>query len=232
MYILLKNPNGGIHMDNGRPLPRDLKAALERASPIYNDLSSDEVGLFWLSLDDLMKNFDSYTNCKLKEGYCSSAYEIKNNDPKKNTFLFKANSIKGTHAYITLFRKNVRFFTDKNQDDFGSIKYGVSRIIIFQVNKATGRLEVLGNGFHAKQSAFAEINVDNEEFFIYVECEYFIKDNLDLTISCYSSKPLVMDYLKKETKKIREDSNKELLTSLLASFSLNNNKVDKPLELK
>jgi len=62
-YILFKNPNGGSHENNGRPMAAELRTILESASDIYNDVSN-EVGLFWLSLGDLKKNFDSYTSCK------------------------------------------------------------------------------------------------------------------------------------------------------------------------
>jgi len=231
-YILLKNPNGGSEAENGRPMPQDLKIMLEKKSTVYNDVSN-EVGLFWLSLGDLKKNFDSFTNCKLKENYCSSAYEIKNKDPNNTTFLLKASGVKGTHAYISLFRMNIRFFADKNShEDFGTIKYGVSRIVIFQKNKVTGNLEILGYGFHSKQTAFSEITIDNEEFFVYVECDYFLKKQLDLTVSCYTSKPVMLDYMETETNEMRQDNGKELLKALIASFALKNCKIDNPLELK
>jgi len=116
--------------------------------------------------------------------------------------------------------------------DLGKVKYGVSRIIIFQVNPKNNQVEVLNYGFHAKQSAFTEIRVDNPKFFIYIECDYCLKDNLDLTISAYSSKPVVIDYQADLTKAIQTDNTKQLLTALLASFAVNFKKTSKPLEVK
>lgn len=228
-FILLKNPNGGSDTTNGRPMNEELKVLILSKSGVQLN-SDDSSGLFWLSLGDFKKTFDSYTICKLRQKYCSSALEIKNNDSSKDTFLFKGTGIKGTHAYVTLLRDNVRFSKEKIDQDYGKVKYGVSRIVIFQIKNQS--IEIIGNAFHSKQTATTEIKVDNEEFFIYVECDYYVKGSLDLTISCYSSKPVLVEYLKKETEKLQADKNKELLTALIGSYALKNKKVENPQELK
>jgi len=118
---------------------------------------------------------------------------------------------------LTLFRDNVRFSKEKVDQDYGKVKYGVSRIVVFQVKDQ--KIEVLSNAFHSKQTATAEFKVDNEEFFVYVECDYHVKVSLDLTISCYSSKPVLIEFLKSVQEKLWDDKSKSLLYALLGSYA-------------
>jgi len=101
--------------------------------------------------------------------------------------------------------------------DYGKVKYGVSRIVVYQVKDQ--QIQVLSNAFHSKQTATTEFKVDNEEFWVYAECDYHVKTSLDLTLSCYSSKPILIEYERVRSEHIMGDEKKLLLTALLGSYA-------------
>jgi len=112
------------------------------------------------------------------------------------------------------------YTTDKV--DIMKVKYGVSRIIAFQVDMQHQELEILGYGFNSKQSATVELTTKSEEeFYIYVEMDYNIKlaNNTDIILSAYSKKPIYFEYIKTGTQFIRDDVTKTFLTGLLAAFA-------------
>jgi len=53
-----------------------------------------------------------------------------------------------------------------------------------------------------------ELNVDCEEFYVYVEQDYNMTDDINLTITGYSSKPVSIQYMTEATEMIRADSKK------------------------
>jgi hypothetical protein len=231
-YILLKNPVGGNGESNGKSLPTELKVMLESKSLIYNDVMNN-VGLFWVSLGDLKKNFEVLTSAKINSNYCHSSLEVKNPDKKVTQFLFRATGVKGTQGHVSVFRKNMRFFT-KDHVDIMKTKYGVSRIVVFQTKK-NEKIEIMGYGFNSKQTSTTEITIDNEEFFVYVEMDYNISQNVDLTISTYSQKPINLEFMKEKSNHIRNDVSKSFLTALLTSYALENDRKSEgkpPLDIK
>ena len=141
----------------------------------------------------------------LRKNYCYSSLEVKNNDKNVYQYLFKATAPKGTNWYISLNRKNIRHLFPDSHISVLLPKYGVNRVICFQV-KDNKEIEILNYGFNAKQTCYCDIKVDNPEFYVYVTLDYNESKNLDIILSSYASKPINFEFLEKETEKIRQDT--------------------------
>ena len=217
-FVLLKNPTGDSANGNGKSYPKEIETQLQQR--LISKKIEDEEGLFWYAFEDLKTNFEVLQSCLLHDEYCNSSLEVKNpNGSKSKQFLFKAQAPKGTHGYITVNRKNIKHWTNDKQV-VKNFKYGVQRIVVFEISEDS-QIKILGNSFSAMQTATAEINVNQPEFYIYVDNDYntSLDYNFDCIISTYAEKPIHLINLEEQTQIIRNDKSKKLLKGLLLSFA-------------
>jgi len=130
-YTLMKDTLCGSEKKQGKQFSEEIVTTLNSMSKVDKG-TEGKPGYFWVHHQDLENCFHFVSGCKVLPKYCHSSLYVENSNPANKEFLFKCHAPKGTHAFMSAVRKNLRHFTTSSAEAIKT-PYGVSRIVAFQV---------------------------------------------------------------------------------------------------
>lgn len=137
--------------------------------------SDEKKGVFWISFNDFITNFEVVTYNKIHDNYFYSFLKIKEINPS----IIQIRVIKKTHCYFSIHQKHDRFY--KNTDN--NYSYSISRIIICKIDDNNFITEVLNGNFSVKQSTSIEVSLTPGKYLIYGEIDFVKKIYTNFVIS-------------------------------------------------
>jgi len=204
-YVLLKNPwdgqdNGHLNFSNDvdpLTLSSEKKKELWKLTKIQEDPKNNLFWLNWNSYLECFKNF-VYVN-KVKPNYCHSSLELYNQEDKPKKILVRALAPKGTTGTITFNRKQLRHLKLALKQPS---HYGKCEMTIFESKNgysekngfsSAADIKVKKNKKSSESVNNAEITFGKNEIFILLEIDFPSKENLNIVLSAYTSKPVYFE---------------------------------------
>ena len=129
-------------------------------------------GVFFISIEDFIKNFGSGAICKIHSNFNYTSLKI---SPQKIDFSLISMNVKETSLiYITVSQKDNRHF--KPSENY---KYSLFKIMITKVNDNFDPTSFLGGNYNNDRDCIIEASFEPGEYLIYVEVSWaqnFYKD--------------------------------------------------------
>lgn len=210
LWLKLQNPLQGFSWKSDiKPNP-EIEKALD-----YNE-KDEKKGIFLINFKDFKENFEVVTCNKIHSDYYYSFVKIKENN-KDNTSIIKAIVLEKTHCYISIHQKHERFFKGNKNKDYS---YSVSRVIVCKIEENMIKKVLIGD-FSTKQTTFVEVSLEIGEYLIYAEVDFLGDKYFERTISVYSSLPVVLDLIEKNTIEMKDT---EILEEIFKIYLIENPK--------
>lgn len=191
LWLKLQNPLQTFSWKSQFNMSSDVQKALD-LNP-----ADDKNGIFWLHFNEFRENFEVVTCNKIHSDYYYSFLKVPQKNGNNPCFT-RAIVLQKTHCYFSIHQKHARFFKDEKEKHF----YCLSRIIVCSLvdNKIT---EVISGDFSVKQTTFTEVWLEPGEYLIYGEIDFQKNSFEQMTISAYSSLPIVLDLLPIESLELK-----------------------------
>lgn len=178
-WLKLQNPLQNFSWKSSCKMTPEVEKSLEI------NQNDDKNGIFWINFHDFRQNFEVVTCNKIHSDYFYSY--LQNRSPFS---LVKAVILEKSHCYFSIHQTHERYFKETGEKYF----YPLSRIIICRLENDIINNVINGN-FSTKQTTFTEVWLEPGEYLIYAEVDAHVKSFDKMTISAYSSLPIVMDLI-------------------------------------